>query len=86
MTRENDLSGKHDEWKFSGLKIVWVGTILDWILWIGVKQVGMFWVLITLGGNCPVGIIRVAIFWVVVFLVPSNEGETPFEFTVDQQH
>ena len=47
---------------------------------------GMFWVLITLGGNCPVGIIRVAIFWVVVFLVPSNEGETPFEFTDDQQH
>ena len=58
MTRRNDLYGKHDEWKFSGLNIVWVGKILDWIFLIGVIRVGILWVGIVrvgviLTGNFP---------------------------------
>ena len=45
---ENGLNGKHDEWEFTGLNIVWVGTILDGISWIG-----FFLVAIVLGGNFP---------------------------------
>ena len=80
------INGKQEEWKFSELNIVWVGTILDWIFWIGVIRVGNLWVGIFRmgivrvgvilggnfpGGNWPVGIIRVAIFRVGVFLVPA---------------
>ena len=42
MTRGNDHNGKHDEWEFTGLNIVWVGIILDPIFWIGITQVGIF--------------------------------------------
>ena len=55
MTRGNDLNGKHDEWKFGGLNIVWVETILDCSFWIGVIREGIFWVVIMLGGNFPGG-------------------------------
>ena len=55
ITDGNDLNGEHDQWKFSGLNIVWVGTILDWIFWIGVTRVGIFWVVIILGENFPGG-------------------------------
>ena len=54
-TRGNDLNGKHDEWKFGGLNIVWVGTILDCSFWIGVIREGIFWVVVILGGNFPGG-------------------------------
>ena len=48
--------GKHDEQEFTGLNIVWVGTILDGIFWIAIIRVGIFWVGIfqvgvILGGN-----------------------------------
>ena len=49
---ENGLNGKHDEWEFTGLNIVWVGTILDGISWIG-----FFLVVIVLGGNFRVRIV-----------------------------
>ena len=79
MTRGNDLNGKHDEWKFSGLNIAWVGNISDWIFWIGVIRVWIFWVVIILGGsflgcNCPGGsypgweLSRWELSWVGVFL------------------
>ena len=55
MKRGNDLNVRHDEWKLSGLNIVWVGTILDWIFWIWVIRVGIFWVVIILGENFPGG-------------------------------
>ena len=55
MTRVNDLNGKRDEWKFSELIIVWVGTILDWIFLIGIIRVGNFWMGVILGGNFPGG-------------------------------
>ena len=52
--------GKHDEQEFTGMNIVWVGTILDRIFWIAIIRVGIFWVGIfqvgvILGGNCPGG-------------------------------
>ena len=57
--------GKHDEQEFTGLNIVWVGTILDGIFWIAIIRVGIFWVGIFqvgvilcgnfLGGNAPGG-------------------------------
>ena len=43
--------GKHDEPKFTGLNIVWVGTILDGILWITIIRVGIFQVKVILGEN-----------------------------------
>ena len=60
MTRGNNLNSKHDEWEFTRLNIVWVGTVLDEIFWIGITWVGIFWVVIILvgnfpGGNCPSG-------------------------------
>ena len=36
--------GKYDEQEFTGLNIVWVGTILDRIFWIAIIRVGIFWV------------------------------------------
>ena len=50
--------GKHDEPEFTGLNILWVGTILDEISWIAIVRVGIFWVGIfqvgvILGGNFP---------------------------------
>ena len=47
--------GKHDEPKFTGLNIVWVGTILDRIFWITIIWVGTFKVGVILGGNFPGG-------------------------------
>ena len=52
--------GKHDEQEFTGLNIVWVGTILDGIFWIAIIRVGIFWVRIfqvgvILGGSFPSG-------------------------------
>ena len=47
--------GKHDEPKFTGLNIVWVGTILDRIFWITIIRVGTFQVRVILGGNFPGG-------------------------------
>ena len=41
--------------KFTGLNIVWVGTILDRIFWIKIIRVGTFQVGIILGGNFPGG-------------------------------
>ena len=35
--------GKHDEQEFTGLNIVWVGTILNGIFWIAIIRVGIFW-------------------------------------------
>ena len=60
MTRGNYPNGKHDEWKFAGLNIVWVGTRLDGIFWIRVIRVVIFWVGISwvgviLGGKFPDG-------------------------------
>ena len=43
--------GKHDEQEFTGLNIVWVGTILDGIFWIAIIRVGIFQVGVILGGN-----------------------------------
>ena len=78
------LNGKHDEWEFTGLNIVWVITILDGLSWIGINWLGISWLVIILGGNFPggnspggsfpggnywVGIIRVTIFRVGVFVV-----------------
>ena len=51
MTRGNNLSGKHDEWEFTRLNIVSVGTVLDRIFWIGIIRLGIFGVIIILGGN-----------------------------------
>ena len=52
--------GKHDEQEFTGLNIVWVGTILDRIFWIAIIrveifQVGIFQVGDILDGNFPGG-------------------------------
>ena len=52
--------GKYDEQEFTGLNIVWVGTILDGIFWIAIIRVGIFWVGIfqvgvILGGSFPGG-------------------------------
>ena len=60
MTRGNNLNGKHDEWEFTRLNIVWVGTVLDEIFWIGIIRVGISWMVIILGRNfsgwnCPGG-------------------------------
>ena len=70
--------GKHDEQEFTGLNIVWVGTILDgifWIaiIWVGIFQVGIFLVEVILGGsfpggNFPGGIVRVGVILVGNFL------------------
>ena len=56
MTRGNNLNIKHDEWQFTRLNIVWVGTVLYGIFWIDIIQMGIFWVVIILvwnflGGN-----------------------------------
>ena len=61
MTRGNNLNGKHDEWEFTRLNIVWVRTLLDGIFWIGIHRVEIFWLVIILGvnfsgGNCLGGI------------------------------
>ena len=53
--------GKYDEQEFTGLNIVWVGTILDRIFWIAIIRVGIFWVGVILGGNFPGGIVRVGV-------------------------
>ena len=50
MTRGNNLNGEHDEWEFTRLNNVWVGTVLDGIFWIGKIRVE-----IILGGNFPDG-------------------------------
>ena len=60
MTRGNNINGKHDEWEFTRLNIVWVGTVLDEILWIGIIRMGFSWMVIILGRNfsgwnCPGG-------------------------------
>ena len=55
--------GKHDEQEFTGLNIVWVGTILDGIFWIAIIRVGIFQV-----GIFQVGIFRVGTVWVRVIL------------------
>ena len=70
--------GKHDEQEFTGLNIVWVGTILDGIFWIaiirvGILQVEIFLVEVILGGsfpdgNFPGGIVRVGGILVGSFL------------------
>ena len=72
MTRGNNLNGKHDEWEFTGLNIVCVGTILDGIFWIGIIRVGIFWVLIIPGrveGGFGWEMSRWELFWVVFFQV-----------------
>ena len=51
MTRSNNLNGKHDEWEFTRLDIIWVGTVLDRIFWIGIIRVEIFMVRIIMGGN-----------------------------------
>ena len=56
--RGNDHNSKHDEWGFTGLNIVWVGTILDGIFWIRIIRVVIVRVGVVLagnlsGGNCP---------------------------------
>ena len=60
--------GKHDEQQFTGLNIVWEGTILHGIFWITIIRVWIFWVGIFRvgvimggnfpGGNCPSGSFR----------------------------
>ena len=60
MARGNHLNGKHYEWEFTRLNIVWVGTLLDGIFLIAIIRVGIFWVVIILSGNflgrnCPGG-------------------------------
>ena len=60
MTRGNNLNSKHDEWEFTRLNIVWFGTVLDRIFWIGIIRVEIFRVGIIMGGNftggnCPGG-------------------------------
>ena len=47
--------GKYDEQEFTGLNIVWVGTILDGIFWIAIIRVGIFQVGVILGGSFPGG-------------------------------
>ena len=49
--------GKHDEQEFTGLNIVWVGTILDGIFWIAIIRVEILWV----------GIFQVELSWVGIF-------------------
>ena len=53
--RGNDLDGKHDEWEFTRLNNVWVETIFDGIFYNEIIRVGIFWVVIILGGNVPGG-------------------------------
>ena len=48
---------KHDEQEFTGLNIVWVGTILGRIFWIAIIRVGIFWVGIFQVGTLQVGVI-----------------------------
>ena len=68
--RGNDLDGKHDEWKFTRLNIVWVETIFDGIFYNQIIWVHIFRVVIILGGNCPVGSYSGWEFsWVGIFLV-----------------
>ena len=55
MTRGNNLNGKHDEWEFTRLSTVWVGTVLDSIFWIRIIRVEIFRVGIIMGGNFPGG-------------------------------
>ena len=47
----NGLIGKDYDQKFTGLNIVWVGTILDRIFWIAIIRMGIFQVGVILGGN-----------------------------------
>ena len=47
--------GKYDEQEFTGLNIVWVGTILDGIFWIAIIWVGIFQVGVILDGSFPGG-------------------------------
>ena len=47
--------GKHDKQEFTGLIIVWVGTVLDGIFWIAIMRVGIFQVGVILGGSFPGG-------------------------------
>ena len=52
--------GKNDEQEFTGLNIVWMGTILDGIFWIAIIRVGIFWVgifqvRVILSGSFPGG-------------------------------
>ena len=75
MPRGNSLNTKHDEWKFSRLNIVWVGTILDWIFWIGVIQAGIVKVGVILGGNFPGGNHPGGIFQGEVFPSTVNLSE-----------
>ena len=70
--------GKHDEQEFTGLSIVWVGTILDgifWItiIWVGIFQMGVTWVgifRVRLSGRelSWVGIVRVEVILGGIFL------------------
>ena len=60
MTHGNNVNGKHDEWEFIRLNIVWVGTVLDRIFWIRLIWVEIFQMGISLGenflgGNCLSG-------------------------------
>ena len=61
--------GKHDEQEFTGLNIVWVGTILDRIFWIAIIWVGIFWV-----GNFQVGIFLEGVILGVSFPGGSYPG------------
>ena len=60
-SKSQRANGKHDEWEFTRLNIVLVGTALDRIVSIGIIWVRIFWVGIIMGGNftggsCPRGI------------------------------
>ena len=55
MTHGNNLNGKHDEWEFTRQNIVWMETVFGGIFLIGIIRVGIFWVVINLGGNFPGG-------------------------------
>ena len=48
-------NGKHDKQEFTGLNIVWVGTILYGIFWTAIIRVGIFQVGVILGGSFPDG-------------------------------
>ena len=76
--------GKHDEQEFTGLNIVWVGTILDgifWItiIWVGIFQMGVTWVgifRVRLSGweLSWVGIVRVKVILGGIFFGGSFSG------------
>ena len=74
MTRGNNLNSKHDEWEFTRLNIVWFGTVLDRIFWIGIIGVEIFRVGIIMVGILQVEIVQLGVILSGNFLGGSYPG------------